>query len=93
MPRELFRDIVEPTVKVGTSSGIRFQFDSGTYGGGLALIIVPLWRPMSSDPPSMMAFAAAPPPPPPPRRLLLLRRLWRRSVVEVNRLRPDGAPR
>lgn len=68
MPRDLFGDVVDPSIKMGNKSGytvfLTMVAEVALLG---AIVIVPL---MAADilptPPSMMAFVAAPPPPPPP---------------------------
>ena len=68
MPRDMFGDIVDPSVKVGTRSWYTVPLSIVVHTAVLgAVIIIPL---LAADvlptPPSMMAFVAAPPPPPPP---------------------------
>ena len=70
MPRDLFGDVVDPSIKMGNKSGytvfLTMVAEVAVLG---AIVIIPL---MAADilptPPSMMAFVAAPPPPslPPP---------------------------
>ena len=68
MPRELFVDVTNPTVRIGSrkwySLPLSIVIHTIIIG---AIVIVPL---MAADvlptPPVMMAFAAAAPPPPPP---------------------------
>jgi protein TonB len=76
VPRHMFGDIVEPSVKVGTKQWYTVPVSILVHTVAiLALIVIPL---MAADvlptPPSMLAFAAAPAPKP---------------VVEVN---PAAAP-
>ena len=69
MPRgEMFVDIVNPTVTVGSKKWYTVPLSILIHVAGVgAIVIIPL---MAADilptPPSMMAFVAAPPPPPPP---------------------------
>ena len=68
MPRDLFGDVVDPSIKMGNKSGYTVALTMIAEVALLgAIVIVPL---MAADilptPPSMMAFVAAPPPPPPP---------------------------
>ena len=65
MPKDMFRDIVDPTVKVGSQQWYTVPVSIAVHTVAvLALIVIPL---MAADvlptPPSMLAFAAAPPPP------------------------------
>ena len=68
MPRDMFGDVVDPSIKVGSQKWYTVPLSILAhvviFG---AIIIIPL---MATDvlpsPPSMLAFAAAPPPPPPP---------------------------
>src|SRR6266513_1894703 len=85
----MFRDIVEPTVKVGTQQWYTVPVSILVHTAAvLALIVIPL---MAADvlptPPSMLAFAAAPPPPPPPPPPP--QQAAPKPVVEVN---PAAAP-
>ena len=65
MPRDLFGDVVDPSIKMGNKSGytvfLTMVAEVAVLG---AIVIIPL---MAADilptPPSMMAFGAAPPPP------------------------------
>ena len=65
MPRDLFGDVVDPSIKMGNKSGytvfLTMVAEVAVLG---AIVIIPL---MAADilptPPSMMAFVAAPPPP------------------------------
>ena len=68
MPKEMFGDVVEPSIKVGSQAWYTVPvsiFLHVVLVGGV--IIVPL---MAADvlpvPPTMMAFAVSAPPPPPP---------------------------
>ena len=68
MPKDLFGDVVEPSIKVGSQAWYTVPvsiFLHVLLVGGV--IIVPL---LAADvlpvPPTMMAFVAAAPPPPPP---------------------------
>ena len=68
MPRDMFGDIVDPSVKVGTRAWYTVPLSILVHTAGIgAVVIIPL---LAADilptPPSMMAFVAAPPPPPPP---------------------------
>ncbi len=68
MPREMFGDVVDPSIKVGSQAWYTVPLSILAhvvlFG---AVIIIPL---MAADvlptPDTMMAFAAPPPPPPPP---------------------------
>jgi periplasmic protein TonB len=68
VPRDMFGDVVDPTIKLGSQKWYTVPLSIAAhvliFG---AIIIIPL---MATDvlpsPPSMMAFVAAPPPPPPP---------------------------
>ena len=68
MPRDMFGDVVDPSVKVGSQKWytVPLSIAAHVFIFG-AIIIIPL---MATDvlptPPSMMAFVAAAPPPPPP---------------------------
>ncbi len=69
MPRDMFGDVVDPSIRVGGQKWytvpLSILIHTVLIGG---IIIIPL---MAADAlpevPSMMAFVAAPPPPPPPR--------------------------
>ena len=68
MPRDMFGDVVDPSIKVGSQK--RYTVPLSIAAHVLlfaAVIIIPL---MATDvlptPPAMMAFVAAAPPPPPP---------------------------
>ena len=68
MARDLFGDVVNPSVKVGSRKWYTVPLSILVHTVLLgAVVIIPL---MAADvlptPPSMMAFVAAPPPPPPP---------------------------
>ena len=70
MPRnEMFGDVVEPSIKVGSQKWYTVPLSIVVHTALIgAVIIIPL---MAADvlpsPPNMMnAFVAAPPPPPPP---------------------------
>ena len=68
MPREMFGDVVDPSIKVGSQKWytVPLSIIAHVVLFG-AIIIIPL---MATDvlptPPSMMAFVGAPPTPPPP---------------------------
>ena len=77
MPRDMFGDVVDPSIKVGSQKWYTVPLSILAHVALFAaVIIIPL---MATDvlptPPSMMAFVGAPPPPPPPppRHLPLLR--------------------
>ncbi|MEQ1869960.1 MAG: hypothetical protein ABL961_08040, partial [Vicinamibacterales bacterium] len=66
MPRDMFGDVVNPSVKVGSRSWYTVPLSIVAHTVALgAIVAIPL---MAADvlptPPSMMAFVAAPPPPP-----------------------------
>jgi periplasmic protein TonB len=69
VPREMFGDVVDPSIKVGSQKWYTVPLSIAAHVAIFAaVIIIPL---MASDvlptPPSMMAaFVGAPPPPPPP---------------------------
>ena len=68
MPRDMFGDIVNPSIRVGSQKWYTVPLSIATHVFIFAaIIIIPL---MATDvlptPPSMMAFVAAAPPPPPP---------------------------
>jgi len=68
VPRDLFGDVVEPSIKVGSQKWYTVPLSIIVHTAIIAaVIIIPL---MAADvlptPPGMMAFVAAPPPPPPP---------------------------
>ena len=68
MARELFSDVVKPSITIGERKWYTLPLSIVVHTVLLgAVIIIPL---MAADvfptPPSMMAFVAAPPPPPPP---------------------------
>ena len=68
MPRDMFGDVVDPGIKLGSQKWYTVPLSVLAHVVIFAaVIIIPL---MATDvlpsPPSMMAFAAAPPPPPPP---------------------------
>ena len=68
MPRELFTDVVNPSIKVGSKKWYTVPLSILIHVVLIiGLIIIPL---MAADvlptPPAMMAFVAAPPRPPPP---------------------------
>ena len=68
MPRDMFGDVVDPSIKVGGQKWytVPLSIIVHTVIVG-AVVIIPL---MAADvlptPPAMMAFVGAPPPPPPP---------------------------
>ena len=68
MPRDMFGDVVDPSIKVGSQKWytVPLSIAAHVFIFG-AIIIIPL---MATDvlptPPSMMAFVASAPPPPPP---------------------------
>ena len=68
MPREMFGDVTDPSVRVGSRQWYVVPLSIAAHVVILgALVIIPL---MAADvlptPPAMMAFAVAAPPPPPP---------------------------
>src|SRR5712691_8601191 len=68
VPRDMFGDIVEPSIKVGSQKWYTVPVSIIVHTAIIgAVVIIPL---MAADvlpvPPTMLAFAAAPPPPPPP---------------------------
>ena len=68
MPKDMFGDVVNPSIKVGSQKWYTVPLSIIVHTAIIAaVIIIPL---MAADvlptPPSMMAFVAAPPPPPPP---------------------------
>ena len=68
MPRDMFGDVVESSIKVGSQKWYTVPLSILAHVALFAaVIIIPL---MATDvlptPPSMMAFVAAAPPPPPP---------------------------
>ena len=68
MPRDMFGDVVDPSIKVGSQKWYTVPLSIAAHVFVFAaIIIIPL---MATDvlptPPSMMAFVASPPPPPPP---------------------------
>jgi protein TonB len=68
VPRDMFVDVVAPSITVGTKQWYTVPLSILTHAAVLiALVVIPL---MATDvlptPQSVMAFAAAPPPPPPP---------------------------
>ena len=68
MPRDMFGDVVDPSIKVGGQKWYTVPLSILVHTVLIgAVIIIPL---MAADAlpevPSMMAFVAAPPPPPPP---------------------------
>ena len=68
MPRDMFHDVVDPSIKVGSKKWYTVPLSIFLHVVVIgAVIIIPL---MAADvlptPPAMMAFVAAPPPPPPP---------------------------
>ena len=68
MPREMFGDVVDPSIKVGTKQWYTVPLSILTHTAVLAaLIVIPLLATdMVPTPQSVMAFVAMPPPPPPP---------------------------
>ena len=68
MPREMFGDVVDPSIKVGTKQWYTVPLSIITHVVVLgALIVIPLLATdMLPTPQSVMAFVAVPPPPPPP---------------------------
>ena len=87
MPRDMFGDIVEPSIKVGSQKWYTVPVSIIVHTAIIAaVIIIPL---MAADvlptPPGMMnAFVAAPPPPPPPAAPAAPK-----PVMDVN---PNAAP-
>ena len=70
MPRDMFGDVVDPSIKVGTKQWYTVPLSILVHTVGLAaIIVIPI---LATDvlptPQSVMAFAAVPPPPPPPPR-------------------------
>ena len=68
MPRDMFGDVINPSIKVGSRSWYTVPLSILVHTVVIgAVVIIPL---MAADvlptPPSMMAFVAAAPPPPPP---------------------------
>jgi periplasmic protein TonB len=68
VPRDMFGDVMNPTIKLGSQKWYTLPLSILAHVGIFAaIIIIPL---MATDvlptPPSMMAFVAAAPPPPPP---------------------------
>jgi hypothetical protein len=68
VPRDMFGDVVESSIKVGSQKWYTVPLSVAAHVLIFAaIIIIPL---MATDvlptPPSMMAFVAAAPPPPPP---------------------------
>ena len=68
MPRDMFGDVTNPTIKVGSQKWYTVPLSIAAHVVLFAgVIIIPL---MAADvlptPPTMMAFVGAPPPPPPP---------------------------
>ena len=68
MPRDMFGDVVDPSIKVGSQKWYTVPLSIAAHVLLFAaVIIIPL---MATDvlptPPAMMAFVAAAPPPPPP---------------------------
>ena len=68
MPRDLFGDVVAPSIKLGSQKWYTVPLSIVAHVAIFAaVIIIPL---MAADvlptPPTMMAFVGAPPPPPPP---------------------------
>ncbi len=68
MARDLFRDVTDPSISVGTKQRYTVPLSIAAHVIGLAaLMVIPL---MAADvlptPQSMLAFATPPPPPPPP---------------------------
>jgi periplasmic protein TonB len=68
VPRDMFGDVVQPSIKVGSKKWYTVPVSIIVHTAIIgAVVIIPL---MAADvlptPPSMMAFVAAPPPPPPP---------------------------
>ena len=66
MPREMFGDVVDPSIKVGSQKWYTVPLSILIHVVIIAaVLIIPL---MATDvlptPPSMMAFVGAPPPPP-----------------------------
>ncbi len=68
MPRDMFGDVVDPSVKLGTKQWYTVPLSILAHFVVLfLLVVIPLLATDSlPDVPSMMAFVAAPPPPPPP---------------------------
>src|SRR4029450_12296579 len=71
VPRDMFGDVVKPSIKVGSRSWYTVPLSIIVHTVVIgAVVIIPLRAAdVLPTPPSMMAFvAAAPPPPPPPPR-------------------------
>ena len=68
MPRDLFGEIVDPSVKLGTKQWYTVPLSILAHFAALfALVVVPLMATdMLPTPESVMAFVVTPPPPPPP---------------------------
>ena len=96
MPREMFGDVVDPSVKVGTKQWYTVPLSILAHTSWLlgALIVIPLLATdMLPTPQSVMAFVAVPPPPPPPppRRHRRRRRAAAAAAVEID-VNPNAAP-
>jgi protein TonB len=68
VPRDMFGDVVDPSIKMGNKMWYTVPLTMLIQASVVAaLVIVPLMATgFMPTPPSMMAFVAAPPPPPPP---------------------------
>ncbi len=68
MPRDMFGDVVDPSIKMGNKMWYTVPLTMLIQAVIVAaLVIVPLMATgLMPTPPSMMAFVTAPPPPPPP---------------------------
>lgn len=68
MPRDLFGDVTDPSVRVGSRSRYTVPLSLAAHAAAMAAVaLVPLMAAaVLPAPPSTTVFVAAPPPPPPP---------------------------
>ncbi len=86
MARELFGDVINPAIRVGTKKWYTVPLSVATHVIVLgALVVIPLLATdMLPTPQSVMAFVAMPPPPPPPAAPT--------PPVPVQQVNPNAAP-
>ncbi len=94
MPRDMFGDVVAPSIKVGSQKWYTVPLSIIAHVAIFAaIIIIPL---MATDvlptPPTMMAFVAAAPPPPPPPPPPPAPQAAQPKVLPPTQVNPNAAP-
>ena len=95
MPRDMFGDVVNPSVRVGTKQWYTVPLSILTHTLGLgALIVIPLLATNAlPTPQSVMAFAAVPPPPPPPPPVEVAVNPAAAPIEAPKEIKPEPPPR